>query len=71
MFRKKYKVGFTDDLHSLINYINTSDSYVFIKDLIQFSADYDFFVTLYMNWNLINPLREEHNKIIMAKNKKD
>ena len=70
MFRKKYKVGFTDDLHSLINYINTSDSWVYVKDLIQFSADYDYFVTLYMNWNLISCLRDEHNRIISAQRNK-
>ena len=61
MSKKKYKVGYTEDLNSIINYITTSNRKVILKDLIQFCVDYDMFIELYMNYPMIQDLMKEHN----------
>lgn len=62
---KKYKIGYTEDLNSIINYINTSEKKVVLKDLIQFCVDYDLFIELYMNYPMIHDLILEHNQQIV------
>lgn len=63
---KKYKVGYTEDLNSIINYINTSEKKVYLSDLIQFCVDYELFVELYMNYPIIHDLIDEHNKKVSS-----
>lgn len=58
---KRYKVGFNEDLNSILNYIWTSDKPIFLKDLIQFCVDYDYFVQLYMNYPMIRDCINEKN----------
>lgn len=65
MSKKRYKVGYTEDLNSIVNYINTSEKRVLIKDLIQFCVDYDLYIELYMNFPIIDSLVTEHNKQIV------
>lgn len=61
---KKYKVGYTEDLNSIINYIKTSEKTVWLADLIQFCVDYELFIELYMNYPMIHDLIDEHNKTV-------
>lgn len=63
---KKYKVGYTEDLNSIINYINTSEKSVYLSDLIQFCVDYELFIELYMNYPIIHDLINEHNKKVSS-----
>lgn len=65
MSKKKYKVGYTEDLNSIVNYINTSSVKVALKDLLQFCVDYDMFIELYMNYPMIRDLMTEHNQQIV------
>lgn len=63
---KKYKVGYTEDLNSIINYIKTSEKKVILADLIQFCVDYELFIELYMNYPIIHDLIDEHNKLLSS-----
>lgn len=62
MSRKKYKVGYTEDLNSIFNYINTSEKSVVLSELIQFCSDYDLYIELYMNYPIIKDFIDEHNR---------
>lgn len=65
---KRYKVGYTEDLNSIVTYIKTSDKQVTITDLLQFCVDYEYYIELYMNYPMIRDLIVEHNKLITSKN---
>lgn len=65
---KRYKVGYTEDLNSIVTYIKTSDKLVTIADLLQFCVDYEYFIELYMNYPMIRDLIVEHNKLLTGKN---
>lgn len=58
---KKYKLGYSEGLDSLITYIKTSEKYITWVELIQFSVDYDIYVDLYMNLNIIDRVMYEKN----------
>lgn len=58
---KKYKVGYTEDLNSIITYIKTADKRVTLADVVQFCADYQVYIELYMNYPIIKDLISEHN----------
>lgn len=66
----KYKIGVTEGLTNLLTYITTNKKVVMYKDLVQYSIDYDCFIDLYMNLNLIDRLVIEHNKIVINAVKK-
>lgn len=59
---KKYKIGYTEGLNSLITYILTSEKEVSWSDLVQFSVDYQCYVDLYMNLNVVEKVLNEKNK---------
>lgn len=65
-----YKIGVTEGLTNLLTYITTNNKVVMYKDLLQYSIDYDCFIDLYMNLNLIDRLLIEHNKTIINAVKK-
>ena len=67
---KRYKIGYTEDLNTLVNYISTSPKYIFWKDILQFSVDYDLYIDLYMNLNLIKYLIDERNAQIVSEARK-
>lgn len=66
---KRYKIGFTEGLNNICTYIQTSDKYVFYSDVLQYSIDYDCFVDLYMNLNIIDRLIIEKNKKLLSEKK--
>ena len=69
--RKRYKVGYTEDLNSIINYVKTSDKYVTIADVIQFCVDYELFIELYMNYPIIHDLINEQNQLLAIRKRKE
>lgn len=62
---KRYKIGYTENLNTLVNYISTSPKYIYWKDFLQFAVDYDLYIELYMNLNLLEKLLNERNAIII------
>lgn len=62
---KRYKIGYTENLNTLVNYINTSPKYILWKDFLQFAVDYDLYIELYMNLNVLEKLLNERNAIIL------
>lgn len=65
---KKYKVGMNEDLIAILTYINTAPALVLWQDLIQHCIDYDLYIELYMNIEIITKLLEQHNTIVVQKN---
>ena len=65
---KRYKVGINEDLISIFTYINTSPKYVLWSELLQHCIDYELYIELYMNIDIVSKLVEEHNKIVVQKN---
>lgn len=61
---KKYKIGYTEGLNSLITYIQTSEKEVCWSDLIQFAVDYQVYIDLYMNLNVVEKVLNEKNRSI-------
>lgn len=57
-----------EDLISIFTFINTSPKYVLWSELLQHCIDYDLYIELYMNIDVIGKLLEEHNKIVVQKN---
>lgn len=68
---KKYKIGYTEGLNNIVTYITTSMTFVTYKDLLQYCVDYDCFIDLYMNLNLVDRLMIERNKTLLNGKKKD
>ncbi len=66
---KSYKVGVTEGLTTLLNYVNTNPHIVYYQDLVQFAIDYDCFIDLYMNLQIFDRLVLEHNKKLLSKTK--
>jgi len=66
---KSYKVGVTEGLTTLLNYVNTNPHIVYYQDLVQFAIDYDCFIDLYMNLQIFDRLVLEHNKNLLSKTK--
>lgn len=65
---KKYKVGMNEDLIAILTYINTAPGIVLWQDLIQHCIDYDLYIELYMNIEIITKLLEQHNAMVVQKN---
>lgn len=65
---KKYKVGMNEDLIAILTYINTAPGIVLWQDLIQHCIDYDLYIELYMNIEIITKLLEQHNTMVVQKN---
>lgn len=65
---KKYKVGMNEDLIAIFTYINTAPGIVLWQDLIQHCIDYDLYIELYMNIEIITKLLEQHNTMVVQKN---
>lgn len=65
---KKYKVGMNEDLIAILTYINTAPGIVLWQDLIQHCIDYDLYIELYMNIEIITKLLEQHNEMVVQKN---
>ena len=65
---KRYKVGINEDLISIFTYINTSPQYVLWSELLQHCIDYELYIELYMNIDIVSKLVDEHNKIVVQKN---
>lgn len=65
---KRYKVGMNEDLIAILTYINTAPGIVLWQDLIQHCIDYDLYIELYMNVEIISKLLEQHNEMVVQKN---
>ena len=65
---KKYKLGYSEGLDSILTYIKTSEKYVTWVELIQFSVDYQIYVDLYMNLNIIDRVMYEKNSQFIKSN---
>lgn len=66
---KKYKIGVNENLTSIFTYINSNPNYIVWSELIQYCIDYDLYIEFYMNFNVIEALLNEHNRIVVAKKK--
>lgn len=66
---KSYKIGYSENLNTLVTYINTSPKYIFWFEFLQFAVDYDCFVEFYMNLPLLEKLKDERNAILIKKSK--
>lgn len=60
------KVKVNENLTSIINYINDSETTVSWSELVQYSIDYRMYQELYINQAIIQKLMDEHNSAIRS-----
>lgn len=67
---KKVKIGVNENLTSLFTYISSNPKYILWADILQFAIDYDLYIEFYVNLSILEKLIDEHNRMILAKQKK-
>ena len=63
------KIKVNQNLLSLFNYINTSETYVTWSELIQWALDYECYKELFLHHLMIDHLMIDHNNQILKNEK--